>query len=150
MSSLRNLTKHPIPDKITEELITSVTVSTLNKWIVEKGIGWHNFRKAKRSEKEAALLRIIAADMEAAALEADDVSKPVVDKEKQSDNEDLNILIASAIEHINKKMKTNNHDDAVRNTVMVSTVCCYKSKRMKFFALNYIYVYFNRSSEPFI
>jgi hypothetical protein len=58
MPTLCDLTKHPTPDVLTADLITSVTVSTLNKWIREKGlqVGNKNIHKVKRHEKEAALL----------------------------------------------------------------------------------------------
>jgi hypothetical protein len=61
MKSLLDLSKQPFPEEeISEELISSVTAtSTLNTWIIEKGLEVKNFRKAKQHAKEAALIDFI-------------------------------------------------------------------------------------------
>jgi hypothetical protein len=61
MPTLRDLTKHPTPDVLTPETISSVTVSTLNKWIMEKGlqVGNKNINRMRKHEKEAALLLVL-------------------------------------------------------------------------------------------
>jgi len=118
---LCDLTKHPVPDEITPELLSSITVPPLNNWINAKGITVGV--KARRSEKEAAFLHSIAAEKEPftanaklspAAEEHDDVS--TVDVELD--------VIASAINHIRKKMKTEQYDKAVIETVKVSQWFC--------------------------
>jgi hypothetical protein len=121
MSSLWDLTKHPIPDEITPELVSSVTISTLNKWIVEKGIEVENFRKAKRKDKEDAILQSLANNPEPNVHESsgnddDDGIDAAVS------NQNLDNVIDSAMLHIQKKMKTNAFDNAVRETILVSNV----------------------------
>jgi hypothetical protein len=58
MPRLRDLTKHPFPDEITPDLIDSVTISTLDKWITEKELlaSGNSLKRMRRSEKESLLL----------------------------------------------------------------------------------------------
>jgi hypothetical protein len=58
MPRLRDLTRHPFPDVLTPDLIDSVTISTLDKWITEKELlaGGNSLKRMKRCEKESLLL----------------------------------------------------------------------------------------------
>jgi hypothetical protein len=55
MPRLRDLTTHSFPDVLTPDLIDSVTISTLDKWIIEKDL-LADGNSLKRSEKESLLL----------------------------------------------------------------------------------------------
>jgi len=112
MKNLRDLTKQPFPaDVVTPELISSVTISTLNKWIVELGIIFNNLSKAKRQEKEEALLQYLRdregktcedseeeeEEAEAQGEEADDDDNEEEEKEK---------MLEDVFNHVRKKVKS--------------------------------------------
>jgi hypothetical protein len=81
-----------------------------------------NFQKAKRKEKEATILCSLAnpepSAHDSSGSDDDDVIDPAPMRDHKLDN-----VIDSAISHINKKMKTNEYDHAVRETVLVSYSC---------------------------
>jgi hypothetical protein len=124
----RDLTKQPFPeDEVTPELISSVTISTLNKWIIELGINFNNLSKAKRHEKEEALLQYLHDREESGAVANNDdsvsVSSPEFNDFDEDDFDDEEELIQATILHVSKKYKTDtvNKVDIVRDTVLVST-----------------------------
>lgn len=125
---LLDLTKQPFPnDEISPKLISSVTISTLNKWINELGIIVPNFSKAKRQEKEHALLHYISDRPDDEQPSCPD-SASVHDSNDSVDddaNEEEENLIAATMSHVSKKFKTDlvDKEKIVRDVALVSLTC---------------------------
>jgi len=118
---LRDLTNQPFPrDDLTRELISSVTIATLNKWILEAGLSVD--KKAKRYAKEEALAKLVINQTpQQQASKNNEVEMMIhetVDDEEQASKDKL---VMSTICHISKKFKSmDDRDSIVEETVKVS------------------------------
>ena len=136
MKWLLDLSKQPFPEEeISKELISSVTISTLNTWIIEKGLTVENFKKANCHAREAALLDYISRsgpphdNKEEEEEEEEEEVDPTHESDQCSDsiednsiNDEENALLAATLTHVSKKFNTELVDkqEIIRDVVMVS------------------------------